>query len=171
MLAVGETAMKPRVYLETTIVSYLASKPSRDLITAAHQQITHDWWETRLTDFEIYISQFVLDEAGAGDAEVAAKRLALLTSFPLLDATTEALDLARALVERGAIPPRKAADAAHIAVATVHHVQFLLTWNCTHLANAEIWAQVQVICATLGYAAPIVCTPEELLGGSDDALA
>ena len=96
--------MKPKVYIETTIVSYLASKPSRDLITAAHQQITHDWWETRLTDFEGYISQFVLDEAGAGDADAAAKRLALLASFPLLDATPEALELARVFVERGAIP-------------------------------------------------------------------
>jgi hypothetical protein len=163
--------MKPRVYIETTIVSYLAARPSRDLIVAAHQQIIHDWWETRLDDFEVYISQFVLDEAGAGDAEAAAKRLALLASFPLLDATPEALHLARALVERGAIPPRKATDAAHIAVATVHHIQFLLTWNCTHLANAEILAQVQAICAQLGYAAPIVCTPEELSGGQDDTMA
>jgi hypothetical protein len=163
--------MKPKVYLETTIVSYLASKPSRDLITAAHQQITHDWWETRLADFDVYISQFVLDEAGAGDAEAAAKRLALVASFPLLDATPEALNLARALVERGAIPPRKVADAAHIAVATVHHIQFLLTWNCRHLANAEILAQVQAVCVQLGYAAPIVCTPEELLGGQNDTMA
>jgi len=163
--------MKPKIYIETTIVSYLASKPSRDLITAAHQQITHDWWETRLADFEVYISQFVLDEAGAGDAEAAAKRLASLASFPLLDATPEALDLARVLVERGAIPAHKATDAAHIAVATVHHIQFLLTWNCTHLANAEILAQVQAICTQLGYAAPLVCTPEELLGGQDDPMA
>ena len=163
--------MKPKGYIETTIVSYLASKPSRDLITAAHQQITRDWWETRLADFEVYISQFVLDEAGAGDTDAAARRLALLASFPLLDATSEALDLAKALVDRGAIPPRKAADAAHIAVATVHHMQFLMTWNCTYLANAEVLAQVQVICAELGYAAPIVCTPEELLGGQDDATA
>lgn len=71
----------------------------------------------------------------------------------------------------GAIPPRKAADAAHLAVATVHHMQFLLTWNCTHLANAEILVQVQAICAQLGYAAPIVCTPEALLGGQDDTMA
>ena len=124
-----------------------------------------------MKDFEVYISQFVLDEASAGDADAAARRLALLGSFPLLDATPEALELAGALVEHGAIPPRKAADAAHIAVATVHHMQFLLTWNCTHLANAEILAQVQAICAELGYAAPIVCTPEELLGGQDDPMA
>ena len=117
------------------------------------------------------ISQFVLDEAGAGDADAAARHLALLGAFPLLVATPEAFELARALVERGAIPPRKVADAAHIAVATVHHIQFLLTWNCTHLANAEILAQVQAICAKLGYAAPIVCTPEELLGGQDDPMA
>ena len=117
------------------------------------------------------ISQFVLDEAGAGDADAAASRLALLGAFPLLDATPEAFELARGLVERGTIPPRKVADAAHIAVATVHHIQFLLTWNCTHLANAEILAQVQAICAKLGYAAPIVCTPEELLGDQDDPMA
>ena len=145
----------------------MASKPSRDLVTAAHQQITHQWWETRLTDFEVYISQFVLDEAGAGDADVATKRLALMGSFRL-DATPEALNLARALVERGADPAAKATDAAHIAVATVHHMHFLMMINCTHLANAEIIAQVQTICAELGYAAPIVCTPEELLGGQDD---
>jgi len=163
--------MKPRLYLETTIPSYLASRPSRDLITAAHQQVTHQWWETRLADFEVYISQFVLDEAGAGDAAMAAKRLALLSGLPLLDATREALDLTRALVERAIIPSRKATDAAHIAVATVHHMQFLMTWNCAHLANAEIWAQVQAICAGLGYAAPIICTPEELLGGQDDPVA
>jgi len=104
--------MKPRLYLETTIPSYLASRPSRDLITAAHQQVTHQWWETRLADFEVYISQFVLDEAGAGDAAMAAKRLALLSGLPLLDATREALDLTRALVERAIIPSRKATDAA-----------------------------------------------------------
>ena len=121
----------------------------------------------RLQDFEVYISQFVLDEASAGDADAAARRLALLGSFPLLDAMPEALELAGALAARGAIPPRKAADAAHIAVATVHHMQFLLTWNCTHLANAEILAQVQAICAGLGYAAPIVCTREEWLAGQD----
>ena len=98
--------MKPRLYLEAAIPSYLVSKPSRDLVTAAHQQITHQWWEARLADFEVYISQFVLDEAGAGNVDMAAKRLALLGSFPLLDATPEALELASALVERGAIPPR-----------------------------------------------------------------
>ena len=156
--------MKPKVYIETTIISYLASKPSHDLITAAHQQITHDWWETRLADFEVYISQFVLDEAGAGDADAAARRLALFGAFPLLDATPEALELARALVEHGAIPPRKATDAAHIAVATVHHMRFLMTWNCTHLANAEILVQIQAICAKLGYAAPIVCWTLAILG-------
>jgi len=160
--------MKPRLYLETTIPSYLVSKPSRDLVTAAHQQITHQWWEARLADFEVYISQFVLDEAGAGNVDMVAKRLALLGSFPLLDAMPEALELTSALVERDAIPPRKATDAAHIAVATVHHMQFSMTWNCAHLANAEVLAQVQAICAGLGYAAPLVCTPEELLGGQDD---
>jgi hypothetical protein len=163
--------MKLRLYLETTIPSYLVSKPSRDLITAAHQQITHQWWETRLQDFEVYISQFVLDEAGAGDADMAAKRLALLDAFSLLDTTPEALDLARTLIKRGAIPPRKATDAAHIAVATVHHMQFLMTWNCTHLANAEILTQIQATCAGLGYTVPIVCTPEELLGGQDEPMA
>jgi len=107
--------MKPKVYIETTIISYLASKPSRDLIAAAHQQITHQWWETRLPDFDVYISQFVLDEAGAGDSEAATKRLALIVGIPLLDAASEALNLAKALVERGVVPPRKATDAAHIA--------------------------------------------------------
>ena len=163
--------MKPRLYLEATVPSYQVSKPSRDLVTAAHQQLTHEWWETRLADFEVYISQFVLDEAGAGDVDMAARRLALLSDFPVLDATPEALELARALVERGAIPARKATDAAHIAIATIHHMQFLMTWNCAHLANAEIMAQAQAICAELGYAAPIVCTPEELLGGQDDPMA
>jgi hypothetical protein len=163
--------MKPRLYLETTVPSYLVSKPSRDLITAAHQQITHQWWETRLLHFEVYISQFVLDEAGAGDADMAAKRLEAIAAFSVLDGTPEALALARALVERGAVPPRKATDAAHIAIATVHHMQFLMTWNCAHLANAEMMALVQATCADLGYAAPIICTPEELPGGENDEMA
>ena len=159
-------------HIETTIISYLASKPSRYLY---HGGASADYPRSGAASPLIFQELTSRNSCWMKRAWVMPMRLrcpmALLGSFPLLDATSEALDLARALVERGAIPPRKAADAAHIAVATIHHMQFLLTWNCTHLANAEILAQVQAICAQLGYSPSIVCTPEALLGGQDDPLA
>ncbi|MCD4784948.1 MAG: type II toxin-antitoxin system VapC family toxin [Candidatus Eremiobacteraeota bacterium] len=156
--------MKAKLYLETTIPSYLISRPSRDLIVAAHQQITRDWWEKRRLDFEIFISQFVLDEAGQGDEEASQKRLETLSEFNILDITDEVTNLTAEILLSGIIPQKSATDAAHIAIATIHKMNFLLTWNCAHLANAEIWIAIYSVCGSKGYECPIICTPEELMG-------
>ena len=116
--------MKPRLYLETTVPSYLTSRPSRDLIIASHQQITREWWEKRQSDFQVYISQLVLDEAGAGDLAASRERLKLLRPLPLLDITPEVTVLASAILASGNIPRKAASDAAHIAIAAVHGMDF-----------------------------------------------
>lgn len=156
--------VRPTVYLETSIVSYLAAFPSRDLITAAHQQITHSWWQARRPDYEIFASQVVLEESRAGDPEMARKRLEILSDVPLLDTTPEVAELAAQLVKRLPLPPRAGADALHIALAAFHEVNFLLTWNCSHIANAVLRPKIERICEEQGYSAPVLCTPEELMG-------
>ena len=156
--------MKPRLYLETTIPSYLTSRPSRDLIIAGHQQITRDWWENRLCNFQVYISQLVLDEAGAGDLEAARERLRVLQPFPLLDITPEVAELTSGILASGKIPRKAATDAAHIAVAAVHGMDFLVTWNCAHIANAAMVKAIASICREYARECPVICTPEELLG-------
>ena len=161
--------MAQRVYLETTIPSYLTAWPSRDLIIAGHQQMTKEWWRTRRDEFEIYISQFVLDEAGAGDAEAAQERLAILKPLPLLDISEAVLELASAILQSGIIPTKAARDAAHIAISAVHGIDFLLTWNCAHIANAQIVKKVQAICTQHGLPCPLICTPEELMGNENDS--
>jgi len=160
--------MKPRVYLETTIPSYLTAWPSRDLVRAAHQQITRDWWDRRRAEFELYISQVVLRECQAGDATAAAERLKILQDLPLLEQTEEATRLAQALVDRVPLPERAAVDALHVAIATVHGVDYLLTWNCTHIANATLRDPIESVCRENGYEPPAICTPDELLAEEGD---
>ena len=159
------TLMKPKVYLETTIVSYLTGWTSRDLVTAARQQITQEWWQTRREDFDLFASQIVMDEAGAGDADAAARRLEFMSDLPLLNPSDDVADLAQALLDEVPLPAKAAADALHIAVATVNGIDFLLTWNCTHIANATLRGNIEAVCRSRGYEPPIICTPEELLKG------
>ena len=156
--------MKARIYIETTIVSYLTAKPSRDLIIAAHQQITQEWWETRQHAFDLFISELVIREARAGDVEAARKRLDALTDIPLLELNEEALYLAKELVQKGPIPDKSKEDAIHISLATVHGMDYLLTWNCRHIANAEMRKDVASVCMAMGYEVPVISTPEELMG-------
>lgn len=155
--------MGERVYIETTVVSYLTARPNRDVVIAGHQQVTHEWWDTRRGSYELCVSQLVLGEAGAGDAQAAQERLAVLRSMTVLETTTPALDLAKELVKAGALPAKAAGDAVHIAVAAVHAIPYLLTWNCRHLANATMRPMIEAVCAANGFKAPIICTPEELL--------
>jgi len=152
-----------RVYIETTFVSYLTSRPSRDVVMAGHQQTTHEWWDTRRTHYELCVSQLVLDEAAAGDAQAAQERLVVLQPMLVLETTTDALELAKELVQSGALPAKATNDALHIAIAATKGVPFLLTWNCRHLANASMRPVVEGVCQTKGFKAPIICTPEELL--------
>jgi hypothetical protein len=155
--------MKPKLYIETTIPSYLAARPSRDLIVAAHQEITRQWWLERRDRFDLFVSQFVINEAGDGDPDAARERLRLLHGIATLEVSGEITSLAQLLIARSAVPPRAAADAAHIAVAAVHAMDFLMTWNCTHLANAMMAAHIEQVCHLAGYKCPVICTPEELL--------
>jgi hypothetical protein len=156
--------MGERVYVETTLVSYLTAWPSRDVVLAGHQQVTHEWWNTRRGLYELCISQLVLNEAAAGDTQAAQDRLAVLQSMTVLETTNAALELAKELIRAGALPAKAASDALHIAVAAVHTVPYLLTWNCRHLANATMRPLIEAGCAAKGLKAPIICTPEELLG-------
>ena len=153
-----------RVYIETSLISYLTARPSWDVVVAARQQITLEWWERRRRDFKLVTSELVLDEAGRGDPDEAPKRLALLEDMVLLQVTAEAEELAGAIIAEGVLPDRAFADALHIAVATVHEVDYLVTWNCAHIANAEILPRVGEICSSLGFRLPVVCTPDELMG-------
>jgi hypothetical protein len=153
------------VYLETTFISYLVARPSRDLIVAAHQQVTQEWWADRRAEFATCISQVVIDEASAGDSEEARKRLAIIADLSALEITESAEALTQAIMTAGILPPHAFPDAAHVAVAAVHGVDYLLTWNCKHLANAQITRRIARVCEKLGHRMPIICTPEELMGG------
>lgn len=152
------------VYLETTIISYLVSRPSRDMIVAAHQQMTRDWWDTRRSEFACCVSQVVVDEASAGDPDEVRKRLEILRPLPMLEISKSADALAQAILAAGIIPPRAVRDAAHIATAAVHGVDFLLTWNCRHLANAQVMRRIADVCEKSSQRMPLICTPEELMG-------
>jgi hypothetical protein len=156
--------MRPKVYLETTIPSYLAARPSRDLLVAAHQQITRDWWESRRSEFELYVSQLVVQEVRAGDTLLANRRLELLQDLPVLAVSREILKLAEDLITEGPIPRKAAGDAAHIAIATVYGCEYLLTWNCRHIANAELYRAIRQVVDRHGFDLPSLCTPEELMG-------
>ena len=156
--------MKPTLYMETTIVSYLTALPSRDLVRAAHQQVTRDWWSTR-SDYEIYISQFVLDEAGAGDLEAANQRLTALEGIALLDIVQDARLIASEILRLGGMPEKAYVDALHVAVAAAHGMEYLLTWNCTHIANPARRGRVEAICRATGFEAPVICTPVEFMQG------
>lgn len=155
--------MKPKVYLETSVISYLTSRPSRDLIVAGHQQTTQDWWAERRHAFHLVASQLVMNEASSGDVEAAKARLEVLASVELLEAREDGHELAVALVADGPIPTVAAEDALHIAIAVTHGVEYLLTWNCKHIANASMRSSIDRICRRHGYEPTILCTPEELL--------
>ena len=155
--------MAERVYIETTVVSYLTARPSRDVVIAGHQQVTNQWWDTRRSNYELCVSELVLDEAGAGDAQAAQERLLVLRPMLVLETTGEAMELAKELLQAGALPAKAADDALHIAVAASQTVPFLLTWNCRHLANAILRPVIEAVCKAKGFQAPIICTPEELL--------
>jgi hypothetical protein len=153
--------VKPRVYIETSVLSYLTSWPSRDLVRAAHQEVTIEWWAGR-ERFELFVSEAVLAEAGRGDPSAARQRLAAVEGLPALTATAEAQSLASALLRAAAMPAKAAIDAAHVAIATVHGMNFLLTWNCTHIANAVMRETIEGVCRRAGFRPPVICTPEEL---------
>ena len=157
-------AMKPNVYIETSVVSYYTSRPSRDLVTAARQQVTRDWWEDSRSHFEAYISPLVLEEAADGDTSAAQDRLDALAGMPVLQITDEAESLAVAMIKAGSIPQENSEDALHIALATVNGMDFLITWNFTHINNAIMKKAIIRVIEDYGYECPVICSPDELIG-------
>ena len=156
--------MKPRVYVETSVASYLTARRSRDLVVAAQQELTIEWWTHHRSRFDLFISEIVLDEAARGDVAAASMRLAELQGIDLLRVDDDARALAERFVSRGLIPARVADDALHIAVATTQGMDFLVTWNCKHIANAQVAERLRRLCRDLGFQMPALCTPQQLMG-------
>ncbi len=160
--------MKPKAYIETSVISYYTARISRDLIVAAHQEITQDWWDNQRSAYDLYTSMIVHEEASAGDSNAATKRIRALKEIQLLDVNNEAAELAGKLIMGRCLPKKATEDALHIAVAAVHGMEFLITWNCKHIANAQMRAVIEKVILQNSYQPPIICTPEELPGEQDN---
>lgn len=157
--------MKPKVYIETSIISYLTARISSDLVVAGQQKITQEWWDNQRFSYQLYTSQLVLDEAKLGDPSATAKRLQALQGIELLEINNEVEPLAKKFIALGAVPPKAMEDASHIAIASVHQMNYLLTWNCKHIANPHLHLIIKQINHQYGYQTPILCTLMGLLGG------
>ena len=147
----------PTVYVESSIISYLRQRPSTDILTAARQLLTTRWWANQRTGYELVISQYVLDEIAAGDPGLAAGRLASVEGIEVLPPALE-------IISRAILPPKAQVDALHIAAVAHHRIEFLLTWNCSHIANARMLPRIHAVLQELCLPLPIICTPEELMG-------
>lgn len=156
--------MNPKVYIETSIIGYLTARPTSNLIAAAWQKETLDWWETQSGRFSRYISDLVIEEASRGDGAAASRRLAALAGLEVLPITEEASHLAKWLLQEGGVPHKALDDALHISIAAVHGMNYLLTWNCRHIDNAETKPKIRAICHAHGFTCPEIATPIELMG-------
>ncbi|MBI3117678.1 MAG: type II toxin-antitoxin system VapC family toxin [Candidatus Hydrogenedentes bacterium] len=155
--------MRTSIYLETSIISYLTARPSADQVTAACQKVTEAWWEKRRKEYALFTSPLVITEVSAGDPEAAARRLEVLRSIPQLHATDSARQLVEILIASGALPYKARADALHIAIATVHRVDYLLTWNCRHIDNPATKPLIRATCEKEGHMCSEICTPLEMM--------
>lgn len=158
---------KSSLYLETTIPSYLAARPSRDLIVAAHQQITHDWWLQERDNFALFISEAVLDEINSGDSDASTRRQSFVENLFILTLTDEVASLAEEYQNQLKLPLNAQLDALHLAYAVIYEIDYLLTWNCKHIANGVIIQRLQTINITSNRHTPIIVTPEELFASSE----
>ena len=156
------------VYVETSVVSYLTARPSNDLLVAAWQKITVDWWDIQRNRFDLYTSGITIDEAGRGNSEAASRRLETLSDISILPVTEAVADLSKAFLEEKAFPTKALNDSLHVAVSAVHGIDYLLTWNFRHIDNAEIKPVIRRICAMYEYTSPEICTPQELMGDFKD---
>jgi hypothetical protein len=152
----------PTVYIETTVVSYLTARPSRDLVRAAHQQITHDWWETRRAAYDLLVSEVVLQEIQAGDPAVAQLRIQAVQGIRLLALSNDVIGLARTYQSELRLPPKAGNDILHIAFSVAYELDYLLTWNCAHIANGATIKRLAGVNQRLGRPTPVIVTPEEL---------
>ena len=160
-----EIDVKPSIYLETSIPSYLTARPSNDLRVAANQCTTIEWWDNRRNHFDLFISELVLTEASSGDPLAAQRRLEILIDLPKLLITDDVRILVQSLISQGSVPAKAEMDAYHIAVSAVNGIDYLLTWNCSHLANALIRHKIEKVCLQQDYESPIICTSQELMEG------
>ena len=156
--------MGSSVYVETSVVSYYTARQSRDIVTAARQTLTQEWWEDARHKFDLYVSVLVIEEAMGGGAEAAQRRAAAIAGLPILEINDLAEQLAKRLLDDRAIPLASPEDALHISLATVHGMDFLLTWNFRHINNAEMKARIRAVIEAAGYESPVICSPEELGG-------
>lgn len=156
--------MKPKVYIETSIFGYLTARPSRDVVVNANQILAQEWWDDYRHEFDLFISDIVIDEAEKGDKLMAKKRLDLIKDIPLLVNNDKVKNLVGEILRRNILPVKATLDVFHIAITTVHEINFLLTLNCKHIANAFIYRRVEEVCRSLDFEPPIVCTPQEILG-------
>ena len=159
--------MKLRVYIETTVLSYAAARPSRDVAKASRQHMSRRWWRGAVESFELVTSDLVREEAAQGDEAAAQARLRLLEPIAILEPTGDAEVLAQSLLAARALPPQAAQDAAHIAIAVCNSADYLVTWNIRHIANAETRSLIERVCRDIGYEPTLICTPEELLEPND----
>jgi len=157
--------MKPTVYIETSVISYLTARASNDIRAVAWQNITADWWDNRRAAFDLYISEFVVVEASRGNFQAAALRMSAIADIPELEATEDVKLVAQALLNHGSLPRKTELDAYHVAITAINGINYLLTWNCTHIANAVMRPKIEAVCRLQGYEPPIICTPSELLEG------
>ena len=153
-----------RIYIESTIPSYVVARPARDLLQAARQQLTRDWWELQREKHELFTSQVVLDEIAAGEPAMAQRRLELMAGIALLISMDEVETLTQRILDSGLLPPDADRDAAHIAFATAHEMDILLSWNCRHIANAAIQSRLRHLVEEFGLTLPVLCTLDELSG-------
>jgi hypothetical protein len=160
--------VKPSVYIETTIISYLAAHPSRDVVVAGRQTITHDWWANHRHRFELRISALVEEEMNRGDTEAAARRRNLIAGIPSLSVSDRAIEVGELLLSEEAIPSGSESDALHIGIAAAQGADFLLTWNFRHINNAERKASIAEVVESHGLVCPQICSPEELGGFEND---
>ena len=152
-----------RIYIESTIPSYVVARPARDLLQAARQQLTRDWWDLKREKHELFTSQVVLDEIAFGEKAMAQLRLQILQSVPLLQVTDSVKEFARKILSSGLLPTTADRDAVHIALASAYQMDILLSWNCRHIANAAIQARLRKLADAAGFTLPEICTPEELM--------
>jgi hypothetical protein len=151
------------VYIESSVISYITARPNRDIVISARQAVTIEWWETYRNQFEIYVSELVLEEIGCGDPMAASHRIAIVKDIPILVISQSAISIAQALVKEKAIPESSTEDALHIGIAAVQNIDFLLTWNFKHMNNANTRIKIASIITELNYSSPIICSPEELI--------
>jgi hypothetical protein len=158
-----EQSMQPTVYIETSIVGYLTSRRSVSLVTAGNQELTHEWWAGHRERFQVYVSAYVVAECASGDEHAANDRLSAIADIPQLAVSDAVSELAIKLMNGVPLPEKAEVDALHISIAAVHGIEYLLTWNCKHIANASLRPRIETVCRIAGYEPPTICTPQELM--------